>query len=372
MGIIDLSTFATPLAAGNNFIKASFAGFAGGGKTRTAVELAIGAYKTMNYKKPVLFIDNEKGSRFIIPKFREAGIQCLLKETVYLQDILTSFDLLNQGQIELLFIDSLTKVYYEFVNEYKKKNRKVFLTLQDWGKIMPEWQVRFSDRFVEVNGSCIFTGRGGHEYAMEVNEETNKKEFVKSGVKMKLAGETPFEPDLNIWMNQVQDVDASGKITVWREALIMKDRSGLIDGRVFKNPKYSDFKPVVEYLLNVEKGEVAGATDKNSLAPVENSSRADYMTGCDIELEKIKAVFDKYQISTSNQDKSLKVLITEKLFGTSSGTEVSKMKLEKLRDGRMELEEFFEKWDMLWSFEEKKSYIDKYTSLTIGDFGTEF
>jgi len=36
--------------------------------------------------------------------------------------------------------------------------------------------------------------------------EQGKKEFSKSGVKMKLAGETPFEPDLNVWMELQQEI----------------------------------------------------------------------------------------------------------------------------------------------------------------------
>lgn len=359
---MNLSDFATPMAAKNNFIKASFGGFAGSGKTRTATEFIIGAYKDLGYTKPIMFIDNEKGSRFLVPKFNDANIECLVKDTVYLADVTTAFTFLQNGEISLLFIDSLTKIYYQFVNEYRRKNNKVFMSLNDWGKVIPEWQVRFSDPYVNLEGSCVFTGRGGYEYTQEENEETKKKEFVKSGVKLKLAGETAFEPDLNIWMDQQQKVDHDGNLTVWREAQILKDRSSLIDGKIFKNPTYSDFQPVVQYLLNVKKGDVAGASYENSYAPVDNH---DYGTARNIEIEKVKALFEKHQFSTKAEDKFIKVLICEKIFKTSSNTEIESMKVEVLRDRRIELETFFEKWDSLWNLEEKKKYTSEYKSITL-------
>ena len=69
-----LQTFATKLVAKNHFIKASFGGFAGSGKTRTMALFVAGSYKQMECKKPVLIIDNEKGSRFLIPFFQQQGI----------------------------------------------------------------------------------------------------------------------------------------------------------------------------------------------------------------------------------------------------------------------------------------------------------
>ncbi len=35
----------------------------------------------------------------------------------------------------------------------------------------------------------------------------HKGQFVKSGIKMKIAGETPYETDLNVWMQLEKDLD---------------------------------------------------------------------------------------------------------------------------------------------------------------------
>lgn len=336
---MDLKDFATELKAKNNFIKASFGGFAGSGKTKTASKFVVGAYKDLGCSKPILIIDNEKGSRFLVRFFENEGIKALGKDTVELADVLKAFDFLNKKEIDFLFIDSLSKVWYKYVRDYKKKNNRKFMTLQDWGKILPAWQETFSDKFVEVEGNCVFTGRGGYTYDMEENEETKKKEFVKSGVKMKMAGETPFEPDLNIWMDINQEI-IDDKPNIWREGLVLKDRSDLIDGKVFKNPSYDDFKPVVDYLIGVPKGFVAGSSDNSNLAPSEDYDKMDRRRQREIALENIKAEFDKSTLGSSKEDKKLKIAILEKIFGFKAWTAIEGMPLEELTNSTKELEKF--------------------------------
>ena len=347
---MKLSDFASELVAKNQFVKVSIGGFAGSGKTKTGGEFVSGSYKDLKCTKPVLIIDNEKGSRFLIPFFKQQGIDVLVKETSRLADVLQSMEYLKAGEIDYLFVDSLSKVWYQYVRDYKAKNRVTFMSLQDWGKILPAWQEEFSDRFVELAGNFLFTGRGGFQYEKEedvTDEQTGKVkkgQFVKSGVKMKMAGETPFEPDLNIWMELQQDVDKSGNLTVWREAQILKDRSGLIDGKVFKNPSYKDFQPFVQFLVAVPVGHVAGETNTENLAPSEDFGRYARKQEREIELEKIKALYDKAALGTSKEEKKLKVIITERVFGTSSGTEIEKMDAEKLGFYRLKLEKLFEKF----------------------------
>jgi hypothetical protein len=290
---MKLEDFATDLAAGNRFVKAGFGGMAGAGKSRTATDFVIGSYQDLGYTKPIMVIDNEKGSRFLIPQFKRANIRAILKETTSLDDVLTAFDFLRAGEIDFIFIDSLTKVWYRYCREYLEKNRKVFMELQDWGKLLPKWQETFSDVFVQAQGSIVFTGRGGFSYEKEedtVDErgKVKKGQFVKSGVKMKLAGETPFEPDLNIWMEQKQEIDGDGTLRTWRESQIMKDRSGLLDGKVFKNPTYTDLQPFVRYLVDVPTGAVAGESSGRNLAPGESYEGYDRRRKAEVALDEIK------------------------------------------------------------------------------------
>jgi hypothetical protein len=337
---MDLKDFASSLVAENSFIKASFAGFAGSGKTRTATEFIIGCCKKMEITKPVLIIDNEKGSRFLVPIFRQAGITAIVKETVTLADVLESFKFLNRGEIGFLFIDSLTKVWYQFVRDYKTANKKTFMTLQDWGKILPDWQEKFADVFVSLVGNCVFTGRGGFQYEMEENEETHKKEFVKSGVKMKMAGETPFEPDLNIWMEMDQDYNPqTGKNRVFRRGTIMKDRSGLIDGKVFENPTFKHFEPVVNFLLSVEKGNVSKTSDSSNLAAFESYNDRKVLKTT--MLEEVQNALVKKWPSTSAAEKQAKIKAIEEAFGTNSWTAIENMHVDKVSIGHAKIMAMF-------------------------------
>lgn len=358
---MGLSDFASKLVAENSFIKASFGGFAGSGKTRTAAEFIIGFYKKTGLKKPLLIIDNEKGSRFLVPMFNKAGIETYVKETTTLPDVLHALRMVQAGEVGFLFIDSLTKVWYQYVRDYRSKNSRNFMTLQDWGKILPAWQEAFADVFVNTTGNIVFTGRGGYTYDMEENEETKKKEFVKSGVKMKMAGETPFEPDLNVWMDIQQEMDETGRPLIWREALIMKDRSGLIDGKTFKNPTFVNFEPMIDYLLNVEKGKVTGASDTSNIAPSENYDAQNRREAKEIELEKIKATMLKNNIATaSKEDKQIMIAILEKFFGTVSWSEVEKMPLDKLSHGREGIEDMFESWELLSDFDSRMKFVKEF------------
>jgi hypothetical protein len=351
---MKLENFATQIKADNTFIKASFGGFAGSGKSRTGAEFIIGTYKLMKLTKPILFIDNEKGSRFLIPQFKGAGIETMIKQTVQLADILTAFDLVDAGEVDFLFIDSLTKVWYNFIEQYKEKNHKTFMTLQDWGKVLPDWQLKFAERFIRMNGNCVFTGRGGYTYEMEENDETHKKEFVKSGVKMKMAGETPYEPDLNIWMTAIQEMEDS-KPKIWREALIMKDRSGLIDGQTFVNPTFKDFAPVIEYIIGCEIGEISGASSTENLAASETYS--DKKDRREIVIEKIGNEFIRAGFSTSNEHKQFKVLISEKIFGTNSSKEFEKLHVDFLEIRYEELKRFMLAWP---DVTDPKAYIEGF------------
>jgi hypothetical protein len=347
---MKLEQFATELVAKDRFVKASFGGFAGSGKTTTASDFIIGAYHDMKLTKPILLIDNEKGSRFLIPKFQQAGIKCLVKDTVQLADVLQAMAFLNDKEIDFVFVDTMTKVYYKYIIDYKAKNRITFMTLEHWGKILPAWQEEFADKFVACNGNFVFTGRGGFQYEKEedtVREDgtTKKGAFVKSGVKMKLAGETPFEPDLNVWMELEQDVTSKG-IEVWRTAQVMKDRNNTstsIDGRVFKNPTYKDFQPIIQFLMQMPVGEVAGETNTTNLAPSEDFGWQERKKAKEIELEKIQGAFDLAALPKTDAGKKLKAMINKKIFGTTSMTEFEKLTPDGMRFAREQLETLFSK-----------------------------
>ena len=361
---LSLENFAGNLVAKNTFIKASFGGFQGSGKTRTATEFIIGAYKDMKCTKPILCLDNEKGSRFLIPIFKKAGIKALVKDTVNLADVIQAFEFLKNGEIDFLFIDSLTKIYYKFVKDYKQKNRKSFMALNDWGKLLPAWQEEFSDRFVNTEGNIVFTGRGGFEYNKEDDTTDDegkvieKGSFVKSGFKMKIAGETPYETDLNVWM-QLEKSIKDNKPKQTNVAYVLKDRSDTINGKVYEMPKYRNFRAVIRFILGLPIGEIQQETFNENFAPGDDRDYFERKQKQKIALEKIAAVFDKNGLgdARAKADKQLKALIIEKIFGTTSHTEIEKMSFTELNHRKEELEELFKE---LIHKEYKLEFVQNY------------
>lgn len=347
---MKLSDFATDLVSKNHFIKASFGGFQGSGKTRTATEFIIGAYKDLKCTKPILCLDNEKGSRFLIPLFKKHNIKCLVKDSTNLSDILAAFEYQKKGEIDFLFIDSLTKIYYKFVSDYKKKNRRSFMSLMDWGKLLPAWQEEFSDQFVNTEGNIVFTGRGGFEYEKEDDKKdengnvTEKGSFVKSGVKMKIAGETPYETDLNIWMQLEKELTKDGKPQQKNIGYVLKDRSDTINARIFSMPKYRNFRPVIRFIQGLPVGDIPGESFNENLTPGSDKDYWEFQQRRKIEIEKIESVFELNGLGSprSAADKKIKTLIIQKIFGTTSKTEIEKMKPSELNYKRQELLELFE------------------------------
>ena len=343
---MKLENFASSLVSKNHFIKASFGGFQGAGKTRTAFEFVCGVYHQLKLTKPVLILDNEKGSRFLINAFKKNKIEALAKETTSLKDVQESFKYLQSGEVAFLFIDSLTKIYYRYIKDYREANRRKFMTLQDWGKVLPLWQEEFSEKFVECEGNIVFTGRGGFEYEKEEDTKdengvvTEKGAFVKSGFKMKIAGETPYETDLNVWMTS-NDIYENGKPQKEIFAYVLKDRSDTINGKIFSFPKYNNFKPVINFIQGLPIGDVASESANNFIPS--DQAYFEKQLRKKIEMEKTEAVFDENNLGSprSAEDKKIKTLIIKKIYGTTSKTEIENLKPEILAFLREDLENLF-------------------------------
>jgi hypothetical protein len=135
-----------------------------------------------------------------------------------------------------LLIDSVTHPWRELVESYLRKKERSYLAMDDWGYLKGEhgWK-QFTDRFVNSKLHIVMAGRAGHEYENYV--EDGRKKMEKVGTKMKTEGETGYEPDLLILMEQVEDL-RTGKVV--HRATVQKDRSTLLDGQTFNLASYDD------------------------------------------------------------------------------------------------------------------------------------
>jgi hypothetical protein len=333
------------------FLKMAFEGFAGDGKTFTATQVAIGVHKLIGSTKPIALFDTEKAFKALKPSFDSAGIEAVVNdEERSLKALSQAIQWCEEGNADILLIDSITHVWEEFLRAYLnrpdkngnpvKRNR---LEFQDWGVLKPQWKEMFSTPFVLAKCHIIFTGRAGYEYSDERNEETGKREIYKSGIKMKAETETAFEPDLLVLMQKVQELIGEKK-QIWREAMVIKDRTNQIDGKQFKNPNFEDFYPAVKVLLDGTIKEVHGSTIPDTFEEFENKYSVNAKER-EILFAEIEGCFALMGIlGTGSEDKQKKTWIMNQIYGVNSLEMLSKRANKDIREGMTKLRTFADKY----------------------------
>jgi len=279
--------FFTDLENTKPYLKVAAEGFAGSGKTYTLAQIAVGLHQRIGSTKPVMIFDTEKAAKFLRPLFQRHGIKVLHKESRSLADLKEAMRRAREGASDVLLIDSISHVWENFVESYKAKTKRGKLEFQDWGVIKPTWKAEFADPFVRDPYHTLMTGRAAYEY--ETEKVDGKREIYKSGVKMKVEGETAYEPDVLLLLERFEELLQDDK-KVWRECTVLKDRSTLIDGKTFKNATYEDFAPAIEAILSdAVTSAPRGERSAGDLFTTEEDKRK-AVVAKEIALEKVQAL----------------------------------------------------------------------------------
>lgn len=335
--------FFAPIGNTKPYFKAAFEGFAGTGKTYTTAQIAIGLYKRIGSKKPIVIFDTEKASKFLKKAFAQEGIEVLVRESRSLADLKEAMTRMRQGAGEILIIDSISHVWEDFLKAYAEKVRRTRLEFQDWGVIKPTWKAEFSDPFVRDPYHIIMTGRAGYEYENEINKETGKREIYKSGVKMKVEGETAYEPDLLVLMERMQEMEGGSVKKVVRQGTVIKDRSTVIDGKSFENPCYEDFAPAIDVMLEApELLQTVAERDAGTLFRTEEE-KYEWKQQKKRWLEEIENYLVSIWPSQAAEQKKLKIDAINYAFNTMSWTVVESLRPEELEAGFARVQEFVRK-----------------------------
>jgi hypothetical protein len=328
----SLSLLQTPVPS-SAYLKMGTLGFQGGGKTLTSAKALIGLYKyTLNLglhdgSKPVAMFDTEKGSDWLIPLFKKEGVPFAVAKKRAFADLLGVMDEAEKGAFALL-IDSITHPWRELVESYLRQKEKSFLAMDDWGYLKGEygWQ-KFTDRFVNSNLHIVMAGRAGYEYENYV--EDGRKKMEKVGTKMKTEGETGYEPDLLVLMEQVEDL-RTGKVV--HRATVQKDRSTLLDGLQFDNPDFADFLPHIQCLA-LGKAHVGVGVAGDSQHLLKTQKRDWTPVQREIVIDEIGTLLVLHYPSQSAEDKKNKLKAILECFD-ATWTEIEKvMPLPELRAG---------------------------------------
>jgi AAA domain len=320
------------------YLKAGLMGFAGSGKTYTATDLVIGLVHLLREKKlpegnkPVFFLDTETGSDYVAGRFKENDIELFTAKTRAFSDLIPAVREAEANGAALI-VDSISHFWREFTESYaKKKNRTRGLEFQDWAYLKTEWG-KFTDTYLNSALHFVLCGRAGYEFDYFTNE-SGKKELEKTGIKMKAETDMGYEPSLLILMEREHDMKTN---TVSRIAYVLKERFSVIDGKSFNNPTFKSFLPHVER-LNLGGKQLGVDTSRTSEGMIPNSEgKPEWQyqrEQCEIVLDQIKELLNKYWGGTSQEMKEKKAALLEKHLKTRSWVQIEKTyKLDQLKEG---------------------------------------
>lgn len=333
--------FFVPVGNTKPYFKAAFEGEPGSGKSWTTALVAIGLHKKLKSKKPIVIIDTEKASKFLVGLFQEHGIEARVRESHSLADLVKAMDLCSKGYADIMVIDSITHIWMDFLEAYKRKFNRQRFQIQDWMTIKGDWNKFFSVPIVQSPIHILATGRVSDRMEQEIDEDGNK-EFTKTGVKMQAEKNSAYEFDMLVLMERHELVQKKKK-EVWRQATIIKGRGNLLDGAVIKNPTYEHFAPAIDAVIKDPVGarESDAVIDAAELISTEQEKR-DWIQKKKVALEEIEGYLTSIWPSSSAKEKKNKIDALEFAFGTRSWAAVEGKSLKELQEGLDLVKKFVE------------------------------
>jgi hypothetical protein len=346
------------------FLKAGFLGFNKSGKTYTAILLAIAAKEYFGLEGQIAMFDTEGGSGYVSDIVKELTKTELtgIKSRAFSDLLKTGKECLSSN-ISILIVDSITHVWRELCDTYlttinKKRQAKnpnlgprTRLEFQDWNPIKTAW-AEWADFYLTSPLHIIICGRAGYEYDFSENEDTGRKELVKTGVKMKTETEFGFEPSLLVQMLREKDFDGE-KTTLVRRAVVIGDRFGVIDGNDtnFATIKGKDgkktttelekelqavrtfFMPHLERLHGVHSPVNVKAQSKLDVDDDGNSEWQREKRDRTIYCEEIQGELVRLWPGRTKEEITEKADLLERVFGTRSWTKIENTDSNVLKNG---------------------------------------
>lgn len=259
-------------------------GQTGAGKSTMAGELACGIRTILGADKPVFLLDTEERAQAVVQNIygpKDVPVKIALTRSVY--DAAELFRV-AKNQASVIVIDQATHLWTDLQEAWKKKKKRSFLTINEWGIVKPIWRKNVLDPFLYTNIPTIIVARGKNELAEEIDEdksaETGKDEIklVNKGLQAKLEGDSAYEAYLMIMMSA--EANPNFRPTAKKEenkqrfvihATVAKDNFGGVHGKVFPNPTFEHFIPHFEK-IGLKNG-VELRPNANPLKPHPNKSR---------------------------------------------------------------------------------------------------
>lgn len=231
-------------------LKVGIYGPPGSGKTFTALLLAEGLAQREG--KRVAYFDTERGTDFYAMAVKERAVHPEAFDfdaayTASLADITEEAHALDPAEYGVIVVDSISHVWDAAINAYTgKRTSKDTIPFNAWGTIKKPYKalLRF---LLDSPFHVLILGRQKNIF------ESDGDETKKVGVGMRAEGETEYEPHLCFRMESRKGA-AGQRAEVY--AIVEKDRTGVLAGKVLPNPSFSTFAPLLPLLGNEQaKGE---------------------------------------------------------------------------------------------------------------------
>lgn len=258
-------------------LKMGIYGPPGAGKTFTSLLIAEGLAKLAG--KRIAFVDTEHGSDFYCQTVltRAVHAEAFDFDALYtrsITDTLSACRSLNPEEYCVAVIDSMTHLWQACIEAYGGRQTSAgTIPMHAWGKIKKPYK-ELMTWALSSPLHILIVGRQGTEYATD--EETEELKAV--GVKMKAEGETPYEPHILLRMEALKPKHTNEVATI--VAYAEKDRTGVLAGRSFINPTFSDLcRPILPLLgasqAQIESLEATAVKDADQIA-IEDAQRAEH------------------------------------------------------------------------------------------------
>lgn len=237
-------TFAkpTPLKAA---LKIALFGPAGGGKTFTALLIAEGL--AQHTGKRIAYCDTEQGTAFYSQDVPERHVHPSAFDFDVLHsrsitEVLAAIRGIDPAKYGVIVIDSITHLWDACKAAYSGKvNRNGAIPFQAWTAIKKPYR-ELMHRLLSLPIHVLICGRQGVDYG----EDEATGELTNLGYKMRAEGETAYEPDLLLRLEQQRGKRKESAAPI---AHVEKDRTGILAGKAIAWPTFDNVaKPLLGLL----------------------------------------------------------------------------------------------------------------------------